>query len=420
MKNKEILLFFTLQYPYGQKSETFIENEIGILATEFKHIIIFPRERDGEFIRPLPGNVEVNDLLVNRTAVINYKKFFFKHPFALLKAIQVYLYTLIVDKNRISYLRNGYFIYYLANAIKDSIVVKNFLLKNNLQDAVFYDYWFVNSTLSLALLKASGHINNFISRAHGFDVFDDRWKCGSVPFRQFIVTHCNYIAPVSNYNREYIISRLNTHKNKVHTHYLGVQDKASNLPAKKNATEEEKSQFLLVSCANLFPFKQIHRIPEVLKELASKVPNPIKWVHFGNGPCETDLMEKAAELPSNVEFTYFGHVQNQEVLKYYQQHQVNLFLSLSLKEGLPVSMMEAQSFGIPIMAYNIYGIPEIVNDKTGILLDTQMKDSEIGNLIIEIIEGIHYFNKKEIRNHYLEKFQAKKNYTRFVNKLINT
>ena len=46
----------------------------------------------------------------------------------------------------------------------------------------------------------------------------------------------------------------------------------------------------------------------------------------------------------------------------------DLFVNMSLSEGIPVSIMEAISFGIPIIATNVGGNAEIVNDETGVLI----------------------------------------------------
>jgi len=45
-----------------------------------------------------------------------------------------------------------------------------------------------------------------------------------------------------------------------------------------------------------------------------------------------------------------------------------LFINTSSSEGIPVSMMEAQSFGIPILAMDVGGVREIVGPQTGRLL----------------------------------------------------
>lgn len=71
--------------------------------------------------------------------------------------------------------------------------------------------------------------------------------------------------------------------------------------------------------------------------------------------------------------------QNQQVYDYYKSNKVDVFVNVSYSEGLPVSLMEASSFGIPVIATDVGGSAEIIDkeQKNGFLLD---KDFEIGAL----------------------------------------
>ena len=415
MKAPRTLIFFTLQYPYGKKSETFIENEIQYLANAFERVIIIPREKKEHTKRELPQNVEVNDMLITSKPVGNRFKFILSSIKRLLAVCSIYGYTVLKDKYRKHYLTGGYFIYYLANALKDAELIHNYIENSQLKQAVIYDYWFVNSTLSLAYLKSKGTIKNVYCRAHGFDVFNERWACGTVPFREYILKHADAVYAISDYNKRYIQKQLNDHKAKVKVAYLGVRHPQGLLVSKNEI--EATTEFLIVSCANLAEFKQIHRIPEVLKhvELGKR---SIKWVHFGDGPYETEVLNAAKQLPKGIDFEYKGHVANQNVLDFYAENNVNLFLSLSLKEGLPVSMMEAQSFGVPIMAYDIFGIPEIVSQETGVLLQTKNSNAEISQKLTQLLQTHPFFDKDQIERAFNERFNAKSNYSAFVKQLV--
>lgn len=415
MKQGKTLIFFTLQYPYGKKSETFIENEIQYLADAFERVIIIPREKKDDDQRIVPQNVEVNNLLIESDLVSNRYTYIFS-SFERFKAVaKIYLYTILKDKERMHYFKSGYFIYYLANTLKDAELIETYLEQSKFTNVIFYDYWFVNSTLSLAYLKSKRKISNLICRAHGFDVFNERWGSGSVPFREYILKHINTVFTISNYNKEYIIERLNQHKDKVKVSYLGVREIESNLKLMPDINQSKP--FLIVSCANLFPFKQIQRIPEILRLVETK-SQKIKWVHFGDGDNEVEVLEASKKLPETVYFDYKGHVANQEVLDFYAENDVDLFLSLSLKEGLPVSMMEAQSFGVPIMAYAIFGIPEIVTDATGILLKINDSNEDISLRITQLLNQEILFDKFQIREFFKKHFNAAHNFKVFAENLL--
>ena len=110
----------------------------------------------------------------------------------------------------------------------------------------------------------------------------------------------------------------------------------------------------------------MHLVPEVL----SLLDRPVRWVHLGDGP-ERHRVEEAAALDGALRWELVGQLDNREVLSFYERHHVDALLSLSLSEGLPVSMMEAQSYGIPVVACTVQGVPEIVNEDTGILVSPE-------------------------------------------------
>jgi colanic acid/amylovoran biosynthesis glycosyltransferase len=59
------------------------------------------------------------------------------------------------------------------------------------------------------------------------------------------------------------------------------------------------------------------------------------------------------------------NVDHAQVIDYYTTNHIALFLSLSSREGLPVSLMEAISCGIPLLATTVGGVSEVVNENTG-------------------------------------------------------
>ena len=96
-------------------------------------------------------------------------------------------------------------------------------------------------------------------------------------------------------------------------------------------------------------------------------------------------------------------------------------MNVSISEGLPVSIMEAISLGIPVIATDVGGVKEIVNEVTGILIKTDIKKAQLSN----ILDGINTTydllpnDRKGIRNFWVENFNAKKNYYEFCKMLIN-
>ena len=157
----------------------------------------------------------------------------------------------------------------------------------------------------------------------------------------------------------------------------------------------------------------MHLVPEVLASLG----RPVRWVHLGDGP-ERRRVEAAAEaLDGNVTWTLVGQLPNRRVLDFYKRNHVDALLSLSLSEGVPVSMMEAQSYGIPVVGCGVGGVPEIIDDRTGILLDVGASAAEMAEGLAGALEPGR-FDRGAVRRFFQGRFEARSNYNAFAETLI--
>ena len=67
---------------------------------------------------------------------------------------------------------------------------------------------------------------------------------------------------------------------------------------------------------------------------------------------------------------------------------IDLFLMTSAREGLPNALIEAQVLGIPVVATDVGGVPEIVQDgQTGRLLDIDASAERIAAEVLACIDN---------------------------------
>lgn len=403
-KENSTIYLFTIEFPYGNKSETFLDEEIKYLAKSFDSIVIIPH-RKKTTRRILPDNVSVNDCIAN----ISYSKS--RKLKLLLLNVNIVIKILNCELKSKGIALFFKHLKFLLDYISSQLIKTDVLKKNKLvtKSAIYYDYWFLNSTLSLSILKKNKAIETFIARGHGFDIYDHYHGSLGVPFRSWIYKHITHLFTVCEFGKNYFLKKeKNNASNKISTSLLGIKSPSKDILKKPN---EHK---VVVSCSSLIKLKNVELIPVVL----NLCNNKIKWVHFGDG----ELMHELEQLKTNnnikIDIELLGHVDNEMVLKYYQDNHIDLFLSLSSTEGLPVSMMEAQSYGIPIVAFSVDGIPEIVkNNLTGELLSPSMSKEEIAARID------HNLNKSLdsalIVKHFENNFMASKNYPKFI-ELLNS
>ncbi len=95
-------------------------------------------------------------------------------------------------------------------------------------------------------------------------------------------------------------------------------------------------------------------------------------VLVGDGPEKNLLQKVAAPLPAK-DVIFAGQVARSEMYRYYSA--TDIFAFPGINESLGMVFLEAQSCGLPVIACNNGGIPEVVRDgETGLL--TSLEDDE--------------------------------------------
>ena len=250
---------------------------------------------------------------------------------------------------------------------------------------IFYSYWLYEAAYIAARLKKSFPSSRFVSRCHGFDLYEIRHPNGYLPFRNFIMESADAVSPISEDGREYISQKYNGKWNgKVRTMRLGTEDWGLN-------PTDTCSLPTLISCSNLVDVKRVDKIIDALKS----INYAIRWYHFGDGPLREQLEQKARELPSHVEYRFMGVVNNKELMHFYQTNHVDAFINVSSSEGVPVSIMEGLSFSIPVIATDVGGTHEIVLDGiNGYLLPVDFTNEMFCTAISKVIDPQ---NRDELR-----------------------
>jgi glycosyltransferase involved in cell wall biosynthesis len=400
---KPDLVLLTAGFPYDG-SESVLRSELEVISERFARLFIVPSRRGAE-MTSLPPNAQVADLGWTEGFSRSAKT----QILASFPASRVVTRTILSRTNWSSYLRGSRaYLDILATNLLKARSLQRWLTHHELEGAVFYDYWFENATLALATLRNRGVIRCALSRAHRFDVFDSSWAdLGRVPFREYKARNLDAVFAVSEDAAKYLRDRLGSDARKVHLARLG-------LPIPETYPDTTAEVPVIVSCSALLPRKQVHLIPPIL----ARLDRTLHWIHFGDGP-DLERVEAAARgLPHDVTWELRGWVDNKAVRDFYSTHGVSTFLSLSTSEGIPVSMMEAQSFGIPIVALGVGGIPELVTAETGILLDVDAPSESIAQAVARASAPAE-FDRTAIRSAFAERYAATTTYGAFADRLLS-
>ena len=213
-----------------------------------------------------------------------------------------------------------------------------------------------------------------ISRAHGYDVYEERNALNYLPLRRFLLENCDAVYPCSDVGTEHIVSRYPEYADKVKTAHLGTIDAGL-------GTQSEEGLHI-VSCSLITDIKRIDKIIDILEKLEKTGKYKIKWTHIGDGNRRSELEKSVRKKLKKTDTEFLGNIPNNEVYEFYRNNPVDLFISTSKSEGLPVSMMEAASFGIPIVSTDVGGVREIVESGyNGQLLGERASADEFADFI---------------------------------------
>jgi glycosyltransferase involved in cell wall biosynthesis len=137
-------------------------------------------------------------------------------------------------------------------------------------------------------------------------------------------------------------------------------------------------------------------------------------VHIaGDGPLRSEI-ERACIRPGS-RLVYLGRLERAQVVEQMKQATVLLVPSLWY-EGFPMVMVEALSFGLPIIASRIGGLPEIVQDgDSGLLFEpgdpsSLLEALRIFGANINRIDGMRQASRAKFNDHYTEE----KNYQMLI------
>ena len=399
---KPDLVLFARRFPYGEAA---LRGELEVTAPRFRRVFVIPSQPGGAAAE-MPPNAAVVDLGWSA----GWSRAEKLRALGSRSALKVLGRTLRRRSNWRPYAEHApTYLDILATNLLKARSLRAWVEENGLADAVFYDYWFENSTLALAVLRDLGAIRCALSRAHGFDVFDYRWGGRRrVPFREFKTERLDAIFPISEDGVGDLRAKAGRDAEKVRLARLGVT-KPPSYPQGGRVDPP-----LVVSCSVTRPLKRVHLIPEVLRECGQR----LHWVHFGDGPELGRVEAAAASLPDTVTWELRGWVDNAEIRDFYATRPVSAFLSLSAAEGAPISMMEAQSYGVPIVALAVGGVPEIVQAESGVLLPPDSPAEAIAEALAGALSPGR-FDADRIRSLFASRFDASANYREFADALLD-
>ncbi len=414
---KTELILITYAFPFGL-GETFIENEINFLARAYDRVSIFSLNTGDKQTRTTPQNCQILRLSIDENSKLHalfialFRRAFWKELYLQLKSPAFdlrFIKVMIMSQYRAMQIHNRLNIY---------------ISKSDSNQIVIYNYWANDGAIAAASLKNSKILKR-ICRAHHGDVYREIHSIPYLPFRNEIIQGLDAIAFISDHAFEYTKAYLPQVSKIGQVHRLGIFHTAQidqdahlpTVPIKQNSTKVN-----IASCSFLRPIKRVQLIINALELIDENIR--LHWVHIGDGPLEKNLIQQAEQLlgkKKNISFEFLGHIENHLIQDTYIKEKIDLFINVSISEGVPVSIMEAFALGIPAIATDVGATKELVSPETGILLGNNPTAKEVMDSILLFVNASDEQKldwSRNAKNCWMENYNADINYPLFITEIL--
>jgi glycosyltransferase involved in cell wall biosynthesis len=237
------------------------------------------------------------------------------------------------------------------------------------RDTVLFFFWGLGTCDIVPFLEQGPNRPLTAARMHRYDLFEYAAR-GYMPYRRPLLDALSYAFPSSQAGADHLRRHYPGAKAAIQVGRMGVIGEGRS-EASTDAT------LRIVTCSYLRDVKRVHLVAEALRRLDF----PLHWTHLGDGPLRPDLERRIASLPAHITVKLEGMIDSTKVLSYYKQHPIDLFINVSSSEGVPFSIMEAFSAGIPVAATDVGGTAEIVDDGVGRILPADVDANGVAAML---------------------------------------
>jgi glycosyltransferase involved in cell wall biosynthesis len=144
---------------------------------------------------------------------------------------------------------------------------------------------------------------------------------------------------------------------------------------------------IIISAGRMVPWKKFDELIKVIPTLLKDVPD-LRLYLAGDGPEETKLKKLVAEHNLHTHVTFLGRVTKERLIEYLAA--ADVFVLNSTYEGFSHQILEAYAAGVPVIATNVCGNPEAVdNGESGLLIHPHDK-TDLQRAIMDILKNPTY------------------------------
>ena len=399
IKTKKIV-YITAQIPWG-RGETFIIDEMLSIKELGLELLIIPRNPSREVFHN-----EAKSLLQNALWL----------PLLNLKMLGLLFVTIFSNYNIRKIIKE-----LIKNSRNFNILFKNlivlpkgiyasFIIKNEDVHHIHAHWGSTTSTMAWIISEITGI--PWSMTLHRWDIKENNML--KLKLKNAVFARC-----ISNNGKNEVLSIVGSqYKDKIKVLHMGVK-----LPKKSlSKIKESENNFEIACPANLLPVKGHKYLVDACYILFRKGFKNIRCLIIGEGPLEKEISKQISTYGLEKAIRLTGYFSHDKLMKMYEKGEIQAVILPSIvtkskeHEGIPISLMEAMSYGIPVVSTETGAIPELIGDGSGIMVPE--KDAvALANAIENLIKDECFREKvgKQGRMKIKREFNIKMNVKLLIN-----
>jgi glycosyltransferase involved in cell wall biosynthesis len=179
------------------------------------------------------------------------------------------------------------------------------------------------------------------------------------------------------------------------------------------AQEKEINELYILYTGRLEAIKGLVTLVESAQYVCQK-HRKLKFVLVGKGTIEKVLRNMISKLKLEQNFYFAGHISDRnKLVEYYQK--AGAFVLPSYYESAGISLLEAMSCGVPVIATNVGGIPEIITNERDGLLVSPGDPEELAQALLKVLDDKEL--RETLASNARQKVRSKYDWEIIVNRI---